>query len=301
MQNQPEAPQKYLLTLSGTSGGRDNVGTSATSSTPVLSRGTVDGLLGSSGSVDSGHKTFNDGEVIIDDLGERSKAVGGAGSVGDDFILGLVGIQVDTNNEHRSISRGSRDDDLLGSTSNMGLCLVDGGEDTGGFDYVVSTVLTPRDLGGVLLSVDVDGLAVDNELAILGLNGALEATVGGVILEHVDHVFKRNERVVDGDNLDIGVLQSNAKNDTANTTKSVDIARALLVLNRSRIALFISTINAVALTYPLIPTPIAIFVVYFRRLFKSENEAARREVASTVNLYYFFFFLRRPWIKLTWS
>jgi hypothetical protein len=221
MQTQPNAPQKDLLTLSGTSRGRDNVGTGATSSTPVFARGTIDGLLGSSGSVDSGHKTFNDGEVIIDDLGKRSKAVGGARSVGDDFIFRLVGIQVDTNNEHRSISRGSRDDDLLGSTSNVSLCLVNSGEDTSRFNYVVSTVLTPRDLGGVLLGVDVDGLAVDNELAILSLNGTLEATVGGVILEHVDHIFKRNEGIVDGDNLEVGVLQSNAKNDTANTTKSV--------------------------------------------------------------------------------
>jgi hypothetical protein len=212
--------KKTTHTLGGTSGGGDDVGTSTTASTPVLARGTINGLLGSSGSVNSGHKTFNDLELIVNNLGKRSKAVGGARGVGDDLVLGLVGIQVDTNNEHRSISRRSRDDDLLSATSNVSLCLVDSGEDTSGLNYVVSTILTPRDLSGVLLGVDRDSLAVDNELTILSLDGTLEATVGRVVLEHVDHVVKRNEGIVDGDNLNILVLERSAKDNTANTTES---------------------------------------------------------------------------------
>lgn len=60
----------------------------------------------------------------MDDLGERSKAVGGARGVGDDSVLGVVGVKVDTADEHGSVGGRSRDDDLLGSTLKVGRGLV---------------------------------------------------------------------------------------------------------------------------------------------------------------------------------
>ena len=72
--------------------------------------------------------------------------------------------------------------------------LLDGGEDTSGLDDVVSTDGTPWDGSGVLLSEDGDGLAVHDELAIASLDLTLEAAVDGVVLEHVDHVVKIDER-----------------------------------------------------------------------------------------------------------
>ena len=39
---------------------------------------------------------------------------------------------------------------------------------------------------GVMLSEDGDGLATDNELAVLGLDGSLESSVHGIVLEYVD-------------------------------------------------------------------------------------------------------------------
>ena len=74
--------------------------------------------------------------------------------------------------------------------------LVDGGEDTGGLDDVLSTDGSPVDVGGITLLEDGDGLALDPELAILGLDGALEAAVNGIVLEHVDHVLKVDEGTV---------------------------------------------------------------------------------------------------------
>ena len=69
----------------------------------------------------------------------------------------------------------------------MYICvLVNGGEDTSGLDDVVSANGTPRDVRGVLLGEDRDGLALNDELAILGLDGTLVASVDGVVLEHVD-------------------------------------------------------------------------------------------------------------------
>jgi len=70
-------------------------------------------------------------------LGERCKTVGGARGVGDDIVFGFVSIKVDTTDKHGSIGRGSRDDDFLCSTLEMGSCLVLGGEDSRRFDNVL--------------------------------------------------------------------------------------------------------------------------------------------------------------------
>lgn len=45
--------------------------------------------------------------------------------------------------------------------------------------------MTPRNVRGIPLGIDGDGIAVDNEFAILGLDGTLEAAVGRIVLKHV--------------------------------------------------------------------------------------------------------------------
>ena len=107
--------------LGGTGGGGDDVVADGTTATPVLVGGTIDGLLGSGGGVDGGHQTLNDTEVVVDDLGERSKAVGRARRVGDlrklirpmyntdphcktyDGVLGIVLVEIHTDDEHGCI------------------------------------------------------------------------------------------------------------------------------------------------------------------------------------------------------
>jgi len=73
--------------LSCTGGRRDDVASDGTTTTPVLVGGPIDGLLGSSSSMDSSHQTLDDTKLVVNDLGERSKAVGCAGCVGDDVVL----------------------------------------------------------------------------------------------------------------------------------------------------------------------------------------------------------------------
>jgi len=136
--------------LGSSGGGGDDVGTSATSTAPVLARGAVNSLLGGSGGVNSGHQSLSDSKVVVNDLGERGQAVGGARSVRHNIVLGLVSIQVDTADEHGGISRRSRDDDLLGTTLQVKGSLLDGGEDTSGLDNVGGTSLTPLDVLGLL-------------------------------------------------------------------------------------------------------------------------------------------------------
>lgn len=171
--------------LGGTSRRWDDVLGRGTASTPVLSGRTVDGLLGSGVGVDGGHETLNDGVLVVDDLGEGSKAVGGARSVGQDLDVGLVGLLVDAHDEHGCVGRGSGDDDLLGTTLQVGGGLFGGGEDTSGLDNVVGAGLRPGDAGWVALGVEADLLAIDHKVAALDLDFTLELTVLTVILEHV--------------------------------------------------------------------------------------------------------------------
>ncbi|CAF3491974.1 unnamed protein product [Fusarium graminearum] len=85
---------------------------------------------------------------------------------------------------------GAGGDDVLGSTTAtspvLGGRTIDGLLDTGGLNDVVGAGLGPLDVGGVTLRVELDGLAVDDEVVALVADLTLEDTVGRVVLEHVD-------------------------------------------------------------------------------------------------------------------
>ena len=66
--------------------------------------------------MDGGHQTLDDTEAVVDNLGKRGQTVGCTGSVGDDGVLGVICVQVDTTNEHWGIGGGSGDNDLLSAT-----------------------------------------------------------------------------------------------------------------------------------------------------------------------------------------
>lgn len=81
----------------------------------------VDGFLGGRDGVHRSHEAFDDLEVVVNYLGERRQAVGGAGGVGDYFAAGIVSFQVHTDDEHRRIGRRSGDDDFLGTAFQVSL------------------------------------------------------------------------------------------------------------------------------------------------------------------------------------
>ena len=202
--------------LGGTGRRGDDVVASGTATTPVLLGGTVDGLLGGGDGVDGGHKTLLEAELVVDNLGERGKAVGGARSVGDNIHGGLVLLLVDAHDEHGSITGGGGDDDLLGATGHMLGGTLGGGEGTGRLDNVVGTGGGPGDLGGVHLVEDLDGLAIDGHgVGSLVVGDLLSASaVDGVILVHVLHVVDGDERIVDGNDVNLGVVLGGAHDET---------------------------------------------------------------------------------------
>ena len=136
--------------------------------------------------MDGGHEALDDAKVIMENLGERGKAIGGAGGVGDDIgHICLVRFLIHTHDEHGRIRRGGGDDHLLSATLQVGLGLLGCGEYTGGLNDVIGTGVLPWNIGGILLGVKFDGLTVDDKILTFDFNGSLELPVLGVIFEHV--------------------------------------------------------------------------------------------------------------------
>ena len=171
--------------LGSTGAARDDVLSSRTAASPVLGGGAIDGLLSGGVGMDSGHESLDDLELVVDGLGKRGQAVGGARGVGDDGSAAVVRLLVNAHDVHGGIGRGSGDDNPLGATLQMGLGLLGGGEDTSGLDDVLSAGVLPGDGGRIPLGVELDLLAVDNQIVAIDGDVGVEDAVGGVILEHV--------------------------------------------------------------------------------------------------------------------
>mmetsp|Transcript_86431 Transcript_86431/g.129610 ORF Transcript_86431/g.129610 Transcript_86431/m.129610 type:complete len:345 (+) Transcript_86431:45-1079(+) len=210
--------------LGGSGGRRNDIVASGTSSAPVLLRRSVNGLLRGGDSVDSGHQTLLKSEFVVDNLGDRSQTVGGTGCVGNNIHGRIVFLLVHTHHEHGGIRGGSRDDDLLGSTGQVGRCLFGGSENTSGFDDVIGTGRSPVNFRGVKFSEDLDGLSVNADgVCLLVVSDLLSCpSVGRIVLVHVLHVFHRDEGIVDGHNVDIGSVCGSAHHKATDAAKSID-------------------------------------------------------------------------------
>ena len=103
------------------------------------------------------------------------------------------GLLVDAVNDGgQIIASGSGDDDLLGAGVDVGLALFLAGVEAGALQHDVHVQLAPGAVGGVLLGVDLDLLAVDDDGILGGLDGVLVfadmaavAALSGVILEQM--------------------------------------------------------------------------------------------------------------------
>jgi hypothetical protein len=80
-------------------------------------------------------------------------------------------------------------------------CQCSAPEYTSCFNNILGSGLPPRDCLGFALVEDADFVTVDNEATIFCLDFSLELTMAGIVFEHVDHVIKTDEGVIDGNNL----------------------------------------------------------------------------------------------------
>ena len=192
--------------LGGTGLGGDHVQGGGASTAEVLVRGVEDALVTRVG-VDGGHDAALDAEVLVENLGQGGEAVGGARGVGHDVHRGVVVVAlVDTHDEGAvDVLGGGGDDNLLGTTVNVGLGLLAVGEEAGGLHDDLDAQVAPGQVGGVALSEHLDVLAVDGDAILVVGDLAVETTEDRVVLEQVGQGLVVRQ-VVDGDNLDVGAL-----------------------------------------------------------------------------------------------
>ena len=169
-----------------------------------------------------GHETVGDTEVVVKHLCKRSKAVGGARSVGYELRTLDVLVGVDTAYEHGGVVlRRSRHHDVLSTSVDVTLSLVLREEETSRLDDIFSADFAPLEVCRVTLSRDTDSLTVDDEVTVLDFYRTVEAAVHRVVLEHVSHVLCIEE-VIDTYDLDIATLLGSTEDKTADTSEAVD-------------------------------------------------------------------------------
>ncbi len=135
--------------LGRTSGGRDNVDGGSTASLPILDRRRIHWLLRSSVSVHCRHQTFGDAVVLQDDLDNWGQAVGGAGRVRNNVVVGRQVCVIDPKNNGPHVAFGrSGNDNLLGSCLKVTGGQLLGHEQARGLDHDVDAQFAPRKSGG---------------------------------------------------------------------------------------------------------------------------------------------------------
>ena len=95
-------------------------------------------------------------------------------------------------------------------------------EEAGGLNNVIYADFAPRNLFRLELRVNLDFLTVNDD-GILGvLDGTGVLTMHGVVTQHVSHVIRSHERIVNCYEVDVRVLQACTEYHTTDAAKAVD-------------------------------------------------------------------------------
>ena len=102
--------------------------------------------------MDCGHESLYHAKMAMDDLGQWGgveQAVGGTGGTADNLEEVVIILMVHTHHKHGGIGRRCRDDDPLGTTLQVSPSLLHGSEDPSGLHHILSTSITPLDVGRI--------------------------------------------------------------------------------------------------------------------------------------------------------
>ncbi len=168
------------------------------------------------------HQAFDDAELVIENLGNRSQAVRGAGGIGDNFHVGLIRLVVHAHHKHGCIIfNRSCDDHALGAGIKMALGHIFAEEESRGFDDVICADFAPLQIGGNFFSGHADLLAIDHKLSAFNLHIALKSTMRGIVFEHVCEIIHIH-KIIDSNNLNIFASNRGSENKTPDTAESID-------------------------------------------------------------------------------
>ena len=220
-----ELGENQADSLGSTGGVGDDVdGAGAATTLVALALRAVERHLVAGPGVNGGHDAGHDGSEVVQTLGHRGEAVGGAGSSGDDVVLSGQRLVVDVVHDGGQIAAGrSGDDDLLGASVDVGLSLSLAGVEAGALENDVDVEVAPRQVVGVGLLVDLDLLAVNGD-GILASNDLVIASVvalRGVVLQQVSEHIGRGE-VVDSDDLGALMTEHLTESQTTDATEAVN-------------------------------------------------------------------------------
>ena len=205
----------------GPGGGRDHAHRARAGAAQVLVREVVDRLVVGVGVHGRGEAAL-DAEVVEQDLGHRGQAVGGAGGVRDQLVLGRIVLAlVDAEHDRDVRVLGGRGDhDLLGA----GLQVLGGHgpvpEDAGGLHHDVDAHLAPRQRGRILGRADADLPAVDEDRLALGLHLGVQRAVDGIVLQQVGQRLGVGQ-IIDRHHLEVRGLERRAKENPADASEPV--------------------------------------------------------------------------------
>ncbi len=173
--------------------------------------------------MDGRHPSFPDAEALVQDLGERREAVGGARGVRDDVVIGrvvLVGVDAQHDRDVRSLGR-RRDDHLLRAGRQMlcgGLAI---GEEARRFEHDIDAEVFPGKLSRILDGQHLELVTVHRDARFARLDCGVQVAQHGVVLEQVGQRGGAGQ-VVDGDEIDIVVAERGPHDVAADAAKSVD-------------------------------------------------------------------------------
>jgi len=174
--------------------------------------------------VDGGHEALVDSDRVVEHLGDRREAIGGAGGVGDDFVVARELVVIDPI-DHRQVDavRGSGHQHALGAGVQMQRRLVLRREDAGAFERDVDAEILPGELRRVLDRADLDLAVAAADRITLDLDLAGEAAMHRVEAQQMGVGF-HGRQVVDADHLDIRAagLDDGAQHIAADAAESVD-------------------------------------------------------------------------------
>ena len=176
--------------------------------------------------MDGGHQCLLNAKGVVDDLGHGSQTVGGAGGIGDHIHDGGVIFMVDAHDKGGcyAVLGGGGDDDLFRAVQQVQRTLFRGVEGAGGLDDVLCAAVIPRNQGGIIFAVDADFFAIEDQVAVIMLDAALEGAEHRVVFYLVNHVVQICLSQVDAADL-IGAAATfyhAAQSNSANTAKAVD-------------------------------------------------------------------------------
>ena len=179
--------------------------------------------------MNGGHDAGNDGVGLVQSVSHRSQAVGGAGSSRDDLIVSGQGLLVNGVDDGLQVIAGrSRDNDLLGASSDVSHGLLLAGVEAGALQNDIDAQLAPGAILSIFDGVDLDLLAVDDDGVVGGIDGVLvladlaqERALSGIIFQQMRQHLGAGQ-VVDRDDLVALRLEHLTESQTADAAETID-------------------------------------------------------------------------------